>query len=53
VEVMFLNAVKYHLWFPLEVTLFQNVVHSVSFSIWETKRNHRGLSPASREDGER
>jgi hypothetical protein len=31
-------------------TLLQNVVPSVSFSIWETKRNHRGLSPTSRED---
>jgi hypothetical protein len=30
--------------------LFQNFVPSVSFSIWETKRNHRVLSPASRED---
>jgi hypothetical protein len=30
----------------------QNIVPSVSFSIWETKRNHRGLSPVSREDGE-
>jgi hypothetical protein len=28
-------------------------VPSVSFSIWETKLNHKGLSPASREDGER
>jgi hypothetical protein len=25
-------------------TLFQNIVLSVSFSIWETRRNHRGLS---------
>jgi hypothetical protein len=33
-------------------TLFQSVIPSVSFSIWETQRNLRGLSPASREDGE-
>jgi hypothetical protein len=33
--------------------LFQNVVPSVLFSIRETKRNHRGLSAVSREDGER
>jgi hypothetical protein len=33
--------------------LFQNVIPSVSFSIWETKQNHRGLSVASTEDGER
>jgi hypothetical protein len=33
-------------------TLFQNVVPSVSLSIWETKWNHRGLSLASREDAE-
>jgi hypothetical protein len=39
VEVIFLNAV--------------DVAPSISFSICETKRNHRGLSPASREDGER
>jgi hypothetical protein len=28
------------------------VIPSVSFSIWETKRNHKGLSLASRKDGE-
>jgi hypothetical protein len=28
------------------------VVPSVSFSIWEANRNHRGLSPASMENGE-
>jgi hypothetical protein len=39
-EVIFLNAVKYCLHFPLVVRQFQNIVHSVSFSIWETKRNH-------------
>jgi hypothetical protein len=48
-EVIFLNAVEYHFECP---TLFQNVIPSVSFSIWETKQNNRGLSPASREDGE-
>jgi hypothetical protein len=47
VEVIFLNAVKYHLRFPLDVRHF---VPSVSFTIWETKRNHRGLSPASRKN---
>jgi hypothetical protein len=53
VEVIFLNAVEYRLRFPLDVkTLFQNVVLLVSFPIWETKRNHRQLAPASREDGE-
>jgi hypothetical protein len=31
-------------------TLFQNVVPSVSFSIRETRQNHRGLSPANSED---
>jgi hypothetical protein len=25
-------------------TLFQNVIPSVSFLIWETEQNHRGLS---------
>jgi hypothetical protein len=50
VEVIFLNAVEYRLRFHLHVkTLFPNVVPSVSF----TKQNHRGLSPTSREDGER
>jgi hypothetical protein len=34
------------------MSLFQNVANLVSFSIWETKRNRRGLSPASREEGE-
>jgi hypothetical protein len=29
-------------------TLFQNIVPSISFPIWETKRNHRGPSLASR-----
>jgi hypothetical protein len=33
-EVIFLNAVEYHLQFPLDVRQFQNVVPSVSFSIW-------------------
>jgi hypothetical protein len=53
VEVIFLTAVECRLRFPLKVTLFQNIVPSVSFSIWETKRNHRGLSLASGEDLER
>jgi hypothetical protein len=54
-EVIVLNAVEYRLrLIPFTCqTLFQNVVPSVSFSLWETKRNHRGLSPASREDGVR
>jgi hypothetical protein len=48
-EVIFLNAVEFCLRFPLDVkTLFQNVIPSVSFSIWETKQNHRGPNPASR-----
>jgi hypothetical protein len=38
VEVIFLNAVKYR----LRARQFQNAIPSVSFSIWETKRNHRG-----------
>jgi hypothetical protein len=38
VEVIFLNGVEYHLQFPFGCqTLFQNIVPSVSFSIWETK----------------
>jgi hypothetical protein len=66
VEVIVLNAVEYRLRFPLDVrccrvplaisfgcqTLFQNVP-SVSCSVWETKRNYRGPSSESREDGER
>jgi hypothetical protein len=51
-DVIFLDAVEYRLRFPFDVIEFQNVVASVSFSIWETKQNHRGLSSASREDGE-
>jgi hypothetical protein len=51
VQVIFLNAVEYRLRFPLDVRQFQNVVPPVSLSICETKRNHRWLSPASREDG--
>jgi hypothetical protein len=53
VEVIFLNAVEYRLRFPVDVRHFQNVVPSVSFSVWETKRKRRGLIPASREDRER
>jgi hypothetical protein len=52
VEVIFLNAVEYCLRFPFDVTQFQNAVPSVSFSILETRRNHRGLSTASTEVGE-
>jgi hypothetical protein len=45
VEVIFLNAVEYRLLFPLDVkTLFQNIILSVSFSIWETERNHGAKS---------
>jgi hypothetical protein len=51
-EVISLKAVEYRLQFPLDVRQFQNVP-SLSFSIWETKRNLRRLRPASREDGER
>jgi hypothetical protein len=36
VEVIFLNATDYRLQFPLDVREFQNFVHSVSFSTWET-----------------
>jgi hypothetical protein len=52
-EVIFLNAMEYRFVpFGCQI-LFQNVIPSVSFSIWERKKNHRGLSLASREDGER
>jgi hypothetical protein len=48
VEVIFINAA---IAFGYQ-TLLQNVIPSVSFSVWETKQNHRGLSPTSREDEE-
>jgi hypothetical protein len=42
VEVILLNVDEYRMRFPSDVkTLFQNVVFSVSFSILETKRNHK------------
>jgi hypothetical protein len=53
VDVILLNAVKYCLQSPLDVRHFQNIAPCVLFSIWETKWNRRGLSPASREDRER
>jgi hypothetical protein len=45
-EVIFLNAA---ISFGRQ-TLFQNIIPSVSFAIWETKR---GLHPAITEDGEK
>jgi hypothetical protein len=44
VEIIFLNVVEFYLRFPMDVTLFQNVLLSVSFSICGTKQNHRGKS---------
>jgi hypothetical protein len=52
-EVIFLNVVKYRLQFSLDVkTLFHNIAPSVSLQIWQTKQNHKGLSPVRREDGD-
>lgn len=42
VEAIFLNVVVYHLRSPLDVRHFQNIVHSVSFSILETNKNQKG-----------
>jgi hypothetical protein len=53
VEVIFLTAVEYRLRFPLDDGhCFR--MSSLPFHFqFGKQRNHRGLSPASREDGER
>jgi hypothetical protein len=51
-EVIFLSAVDY-LQFPLNVRhCLKTSSLQFHFQFWETERSHRGLSPASREDGE-
>jgi hypothetical protein len=48
VEVIFLNAVEYCLRFPLDVRHYFSFIVNLG-----NKAKSQGLSPASREDGER